>query len=257
MAAQVESGHLCPITMTRAAVAALAAEPALLAQADAEDRLAQLRPGVSAVVGKDRHDARHGHDREAGRHRRARQHHRAPTPAGDGYAITGHKWFMSAPMCDAFLVLAQAPGGLTCFFVPRFRPDGTRQRAPLPAAQGQARQPLQRLVARSSSPAPSPGASATKARGVAHHHRDGAADAARLRARLRRADAHGAGAGAASRRHRTVFQQAARRSADDARGAGRSWRSRSRRRPRCRCGSARAFDLAADATRARRPMRGC
>ena len=47
------------------------------------------------------------------------------TPAGDGYSITGHKWFMSAPMCDAFLVLAQAPGGLTCFLMPRFRPDGS------------------------------------------------------------------------------------------------------------------------------------
>jgi putative acyl-CoA dehydrogenase len=47
------------------------------------------------------------------------------TPTGDAYSITGHKWFLSAPMCDAFLVLAQAPGGLTCFFVPRFRPDGS------------------------------------------------------------------------------------------------------------------------------------
>src|SRR6202035_712460 len=44
---------------------------------------------------------------------------------GDTYALTGHKWFCSAPMCDAFLVLAQAPGGLTCFFMPRFRPDGS------------------------------------------------------------------------------------------------------------------------------------
>ena len=48
----------------------------------------------------------------------------AATPGADGYSITGHKWFMSAPMCDAFLVLAQAPGGLTCFLMPRFRPDG-------------------------------------------------------------------------------------------------------------------------------------
>jgi putative acyl-CoA dehydrogenase len=47
------------------------------------------------------------------------------TPLGDSYAVTGHKWFMSAPMCDAFLVLAQAPGGLTCFLMPRFRPDGS------------------------------------------------------------------------------------------------------------------------------------
>jgi len=44
---------------------------------------------------------------------------------GAAYRITGSKWFMSAPMCDAFLVLAQAPAGLSCFFVPRFRPDGT------------------------------------------------------------------------------------------------------------------------------------
>jgi putative acyl-CoA dehydrogenase len=46
-------------------------------------------------------------------------------PAPDGYSITGHKWFMSAPMSDGFLVLAQAAGGLTCFFMPRFRPDGS------------------------------------------------------------------------------------------------------------------------------------
>jgi putative acyl-CoA dehydrogenase len=44
---------------------------------------------------------------------------------GNAYRITGHKWFMSAPMCDAFLVLAQADGGLTCFFMPRFAPDGS------------------------------------------------------------------------------------------------------------------------------------
>ena len=44
-------------------------------------------------------------------------------PDGDHYRITGHKWFMSAPMSDAFLVLAQAPGGLTCFFLPRFVRD--------------------------------------------------------------------------------------------------------------------------------------
>ena len=47
------------------------------------------------------------------------------TRDGDGYRITGHKWFMSAPMCDAFLVLAQADEGLSCFFMPRFAPDGS------------------------------------------------------------------------------------------------------------------------------------
>jgi putative acyl-CoA dehydrogenase len=44
-------------------------------------------------------------------------------PAGEGYSLNGHKWFMSAPMCDAFLVLAQAPGGLSCSLMPRFRVD--------------------------------------------------------------------------------------------------------------------------------------
>ena len=44
-----------------------------------------------------------------------------------GHLLTGHKWFTSAPMCDLFLVLAQAPGGLSCFFLPRILPDGTSQ----------------------------------------------------------------------------------------------------------------------------------
>src|SRR5262249_45616832 len=53
------------------------------------------------------------------------------TPVSDGapgseHLLVGHKWFCSAPMSDAFLMLAQAPGGLSCFFVPRWRPDGTR-----------------------------------------------------------------------------------------------------------------------------------
>src|SRR3954447_10525656 len=48
-------------------------------------------------------------------------------PGGDGtYSLVGHKWFCSAPMSDAFLTLGQAPGGLTCFLAPRFRPDGSR-----------------------------------------------------------------------------------------------------------------------------------
>src|SRR4030095_3805038 len=46
--------------------------------------------------------------------------------SGEFYELVGHKWFFSAPMCDAFLVLAQAEGGITCFLLPRWRPDGTR-----------------------------------------------------------------------------------------------------------------------------------
>ena len=77
MTAQIESGHLCPITMTRAALAALAAAPSLLARNRGEGDVDQLRPAFRPWWEKSGHDARHGHDREAGRHRRARQfHHR-------------------------------------------------------------------------------------------------------------------------------------------------------------------------------------
>ena len=55
---------------------------------------------------------------------------------GEAYAITGDKWFMSAPMCDAFLVLAQAPGGLTCFLMPRFLAGRGCQCASVPAPEG-------------------------------------------------------------------------------------------------------------------------
>ena len=72
---------------------------------------------------------RHGDDGEAGGIGRARQHDGGAADRSDGeYEITGHKWFCSAPMCDAFLVLAQAPGGLSCFLLPRFTPDGERNR---------------------------------------------------------------------------------------------------------------------------------
>jgi putative acyl-CoA dehydrogenase len=124
MTAQVESGHLCPITMTRAALAALAADPALLAQVapkvvarsyDPAFRPWWEKPGITLGMGMT--------EKQGGTDVRANI--TTATPAGDFYTIVGHKWFLSAPMCDAFLVLAQASGGLTCFFVPRFRPDGS------------------------------------------------------------------------------------------------------------------------------------
>ena len=123
MAAQIETGHLCPITMTRAAVAALAVEPSLAAKLmpkiASHDYDRQFRPwwekaGITLGMGMT--------ERQGGTDVRANT--TRAVPDGEGYAITGHKWFMSAPMCDAFLVLAQAPGGLTCFLMPRFRPDG-------------------------------------------------------------------------------------------------------------------------------------
>ena len=124
MAAQVESGHLCPITMTRAALAALAPNPALLAQVAPKVVATSYDPAFRPWWEKLGHDARHGDDREAGRHRRARQYHERD--AGRRfYTIVGHKWFLSAPMCDAFLVLAQARGRTYLLLRPRFRPDGS------------------------------------------------------------------------------------------------------------------------------------
>lgn len=124
MAAQIETGHLCPITMTRAAVAALAAEPAVLARAmpkiasrDYDKAFKPWRDKHGMTLGMGMTEKQGGTDVRANITRAVRR--------GDAYAITGHKWFMSAPMCDAFLVLAQTEGGLTCFLMPRFRDDGS------------------------------------------------------------------------------------------------------------------------------------
>ncbi len=123
MAAQVETGHLCPITMTRAALAPLAAEPSLAAKIvpkvvsrsyDAAFRPWWEKSGMTLGMGMT--------EKQGGTDVRANT--TTATPDGDAYSIIGHKWFFSAPMSDAFLVLAQAPKGLTCFLMPRFRPDG-------------------------------------------------------------------------------------------------------------------------------------
>ncbi|MGH6681693.1 MAG: acyl-CoA dehydrogenase family protein, partial [Bradyrhizobium sp.] len=124
MAAQVETGHLCPITMTRASVAALASQPELLARTMPVISQRAYDPSFvpwwtkrGMTLGMGMTEKQGGTDVRANMTRAER--------AGDGYRITGHKWFMSAPMCDAFLVLAQAESGLTCFFMPRFAPDGS------------------------------------------------------------------------------------------------------------------------------------
>jgi putative acyl-CoA dehydrogenase len=124
MANAIEQGHLCPITMTRACVGALAVEPALLGKLMPKivSRIYDPRfipwwekDGITLGMGMT--EVQGGTD--------VRANTTTAIAAADGYSITGHKWFMSAPMCDAFLVLAQAPGGLTCFLMPRFRPDGS------------------------------------------------------------------------------------------------------------------------------------
>ena len=124
MAAQVETGHLCPITMTRASVAALAEQPDLLAKVmpvlgtRSYDRaFAPWWTKRGMTLGMGMTEKQGGTDVRSNMTRAERD--------GVAYRITGHKWFMSAPMCDAFLVLAQAEKGLSCFFMPRFTPDGS------------------------------------------------------------------------------------------------------------------------------------
>ncbi len=124
MAAQVECGHLCPITMTRASVAALAVQPDLLAKVMPVIATRSYDPSFAPwwtkrgmTLGMGMTEKQGGTDVRSNMTRAVRD--------GDAYRIIGHKWFMSAPMCDAFLVLAQADEGLTCFFMPRFAPDGS------------------------------------------------------------------------------------------------------------------------------------
>src|SRR5882757_456238 len=130
LATQAESGHMCPITMTHACVGALRAEPALLAKwlTKIQTRTYDPRPlpwweknGVTLGMGMT--------ERQGGTDVRANI--TQAVAVGDHVEITGHKWFMSAPMCDAFLVLAQArdgskEGGLTCYLMPRYRPYGSQ-----------------------------------------------------------------------------------------------------------------------------------
>jgi putative acyl-CoA dehydrogenase len=125
---QAEAGHGCPISMTYSVVPALRAEADLAAEweprlvSDIYDPLS--RPAAEkagALAGMAMTEKQGGSDV------RANTTTAAPVEgAGGEYVLSGHKWFCSAPMGDLFLMLAQAPGGLTCFAVPRWRPDGTR-----------------------------------------------------------------------------------------------------------------------------------
>ncbi len=123
---QVDAGHGCPISMTYAVVPALRANPELAARYEPlltsrvyDPVLAPPTEKAGLLAGMSMTEKQGGSD--------VRANTTSAVPQPDGtYRITGHKWFTSAPMCDFFLVLAQAPGGLSCFFVPRVLPDGTR-----------------------------------------------------------------------------------------------------------------------------------
>ncbi|WP_170372829.1 acyl-CoA dehydrogenase family protein [Ruegeria arenilitoris] len=119
LASQVEPGHCCPLTMTYAAVPALAANPELAEiwrpklTADTYDPAPRpIREKRSATLGMAMTEKQGGSD--------VRANTTTATRDGDAWRLRGHKWFCSAPMSDGFLTLAQAPGGLTCFLVPRW-----------------------------------------------------------------------------------------------------------------------------------------
>jgi putative acyl-CoA dehydrogenase len=123
---QVEPGTSCPLTMTHAAVPALRREPALAEWADKaaapqyDPREVPIGDKAGVTVGMGMTEKQGGSDVRANTTRAT------PLSIDGEYALTGHKWFFSAPMSDGFLVLAQAAGGLTCFLLPRRLPDGTR-----------------------------------------------------------------------------------------------------------------------------------
>ena len=122
----LEQGHCCPISMTYAAVPALRHSPELaeryepgLASRTYAPGLARPETKPGLLAGMSMTEKQGGSDVRTGTTR--------ATPNADGtYSLVGHKWFTSAPMNDLFLTLAQAPGGLTCFVLPRVLPDGTR-----------------------------------------------------------------------------------------------------------------------------------
>ncbi|MGN6404896.1 acyl-CoA dehydrogenase family protein [Sinomonas sp.] len=124
--AQIEPGHACPVSMTHAAVPALARENAvgrswlpLLYGTGYDPRLVRPAEKPGVLVGMAMTERQGGSDVRANTTR--------AVDTGDGTArITGQKWFCSAPMSDAFLVLAQESAGLSCFLVPRVLDDGTK-----------------------------------------------------------------------------------------------------------------------------------
>ncbi|HSA80260.1 MAG TPA: isovaleryl-CoA dehydrogenase [Geminicoccaceae bacterium] len=123
---QVESGVCCPIAMTFAALPALRAAPEIAEAWTAKILSAEYDPSAQpvaakrgALIGMAMTEKQGGSDLRAGTTR--------AEPSGDGgYRLIGHKWFCSAPMSDAFLTLAVTKAGLSCFLVPRWRPDGTK-----------------------------------------------------------------------------------------------------------------------------------
>ncbi|MGE6796591.1 isovaleryl-CoA dehydrogenase [Psychrobacter okhotskensis] len=126
LGSQADAGFGCPMSMTYAAIPALRHAPALakkwlpkLLSAEYDPRSLPMEQKTGCTIGMGMTEKQGGSDLRRNTTKALRQE--------DGsYEIIGHKWFFSAPMCDAHLVLAQTEGGLSCFLVPRFLPNGTR-----------------------------------------------------------------------------------------------------------------------------------
>jgi len=126
MLGQIESGVYCPLAMTYGSVPTLRHAPQIanewlprIYSREYDRRFRPARLKTSALVGMGMTENQGGSD--------LRSNTTRAQPSADGsFRLYGHKWFMSAPMCDAFLVLAQAPNGLSCFLMPRWTPDGER-----------------------------------------------------------------------------------------------------------------------------------
>jgi putative acyl-CoA dehydrogenase len=124
---QADAGICCPITMTYACIPSLQREPEIAAEwmppivaAAYDSRFAPVSEKTAVTIGMAMTEKQGGSDVRANTTRARNLNERGE------FELTGHKWFCSAPMSDAFLTLAQTASGLSCFFVPRWRPDGTR-----------------------------------------------------------------------------------------------------------------------------------
>jgi len=128
LSTQAEPSVLCPVSMSYAVTPALRANTGLYAawqsrivSTQYDPRFTPFERKTAVTLGMGMTEKQGGSD--------VRSNTTRAEPAGEDawgrrFVVTGHKWFMSAPMCDAFLILAQAPGGLSCFFLPRWLPDG-------------------------------------------------------------------------------------------------------------------------------------
>ncbi len=130
LAYQNEGGHCCPMSMTYSAVPVLRRQPELakvweklITSSSYDGSYAPANKKTGLTIGMAMTEKQGGSDVRANTSKAAPIGEAGP---GKEYLLTGHKWFCSAPMSDAFLVLAQTTKGLSCFFVPRWKPDGTR-----------------------------------------------------------------------------------------------------------------------------------